>query len=98
LSADEVLATVNAKVISKKDVNDFVVKSIPGATFNSLDYVQKNLVVNKMIDRKLFIEDAKKMNIENSLEYQKELEKVKDNLLLDFWMKIKVEEIAISEF
>lgn len=97
LSADEVLATVNAKVISKKDVNDFVVKSIPGATFNSLDYVQKNLVVNKMIDRKLFIEDAKKMNIENSLEYQKELEKVKDNLLLDFWMKIKVEEIAISD-
>ncbi len=97
LSADEVLATVNGESISKKDVNDFVVKSIPGATFSSLNDVQKKSVINQMIERKLFLEDAERTHIENSFEYQKALKKLKENLILDYWMKVKVEEIIISE-
>ncbi len=97
LSAYEVLATVNGEGISKKDVNEFVVKSIPGATFNSLNEAQKKSVVNQMIERKLFLEDAKRGQIENNFEYQEALKKLKENLLLDYWMKEKVEEINISE-
>lgn len=97
LSANEVLAVVNGKSINQKDVNEFVVKSIPGATFNSLTPSQKKSVVNQMVDRKLFIEDAKKMQIQKSAEYQAALQKLKENLMLDYWMKIKVEEIPITE-
>ena len=97
LSANEILATVNGKSITKQDVNEFVIKSIPGATFPSLTDEQKQSVVNQMVDRKLFLEDAKKSNIENSIEYQKALKKLQENLMLDYWMKVKVEEIEISD-
>jgi len=97
LSANEILATVNGESISKKDVNEFVVESIHGVTYDSLTDIQKKSVVNQMVQRKLFLEDAKRTNIVNSFEYQEELKKVKENLLLDYWMKIKVEEIVVSE-
>ena len=97
LSANEILATVNGESISKDDVNAFVVKNIPGATFSSLTKVQKESVVNQMVDRKLFLEDAKRTEIKNSFEYQEALKKLQENLMLDYWMKIKVEEIMISE-
>jgi parvulin-like peptidyl-prolyl isomerase len=97
LSANEILATVNGENISKKDVNKFVVESIHGATYASLTDIQKKSVVNQMVERKLFLEDAKKINIVNSSEYEEDLKRVKEDLLLDYWMKIKVEEIIISE-
>lgn len=97
LYAYEVLAVVNGESISKKDVNAFVVKSIPGATFNTLTEVQKKSVVNQMVDRKLFLEDAKKNQIEKNPEYQESLKKLQENLMLDYWMKLKVEEISIVE-
>ena len=97
LSANEILATVNGESISKKDVNRFVVESIQGATYASLTDIQKKLVVNQMVQRKLFLEDAKRTDIVNSFEYQEDLKRVQENLLLDYWMKLKVEEIVISE-
>ncbi|SFV69965.1 Foldase protein PrsA precursor [hydrothermal vent metagenome] len=97
LIASEVVATVNGSDITQKDVNDFVVSSIPGASFSALTYEQQKGVINQMINRKLFLEDAKKMNIASRPEFIKELEKEKENLMLDFWMKDKVEEIAISD-
>jgi parvulin-like peptidyl-prolyl isomerase len=97
LSANEILATVNGQGISKHEVNAFVVESIPGATFSSLTNVQKKLVVNQMVERKLFLEDAKRTQIVNSFEYKKALRILQEKLLLDSWMKVKVEEIIISE-
>ena len=97
LSANEILATVNGESISKKDINGFLLKSIPGATFSSLTDEQKNSVVNQMVERKLFLEDAKRTEIENSIEYKEALEILEENLILDYWMKIKVEEIIIAE-
>ena len=97
LSASEILATVNDSNITKEEVNEFVIRSIPGMTYDSLNKAQQKGVVTKMIERRLFLEDAKKIHIENNPDYQKALKKLQENLLLDFWMKIKVEEIEISE-
>ncbi len=97
LFASETLATVNDWNITKQEVNEFVIKSIPGMNYDSLTKFQKKAVVNQMIERRLYLEDAKKMSIEKNPLYQEALEKLKENLLLDFWMKEKVEEIAISD-
>jgi len=97
LNASEILATVNGGNITQEDVNEFVVKSIPGANFSVLNETQKKAVVNQMVERKLFLEDAKKIHIENNPEYQQALKKLQENLMLDYWMKEKVEEIVISE-
>jgi len=97
LSASEVLATVNDFNITKEEVNEFVINSIPGMTYDTLTEFQKKAVVNQMVERRLYLEDAKKLDIEKNPHYQAELKKLKENLLLDFWMKEKVEEIAISD-
>ena len=97
LLASETLATVNDFNITKKEVNNFVIKSIPGMTYDTLTEFQKKAVVNQMIKRRLYLEDAKKIGIEKNPLYQEALKKLKENLLLDFWMKKKVEEIAIND-
>ena len=97
LVASEVVATVNNSDITQEEVNEFVVSSIPGANFSVLTYEQQKGVINQMIDRRLFLEDAKKMNIASRPEFIEALQKEKENLMLDFWMKEKVEEIAISD-
>ncbi len=97
LLASEVLATVNGYDITEEEVNAFVVKSIPGANYKDLDKVQKKTVVEQMIERRLVLEDAKKIHIEKSSGYQQALEKAKEKLMLDFWMKKKVEEINITK-
>ena len=97
LVASEVVARVNDSDITQEEVNAFVVSSIPGANFSVLTYEQQKGVINQMIDRRLFLEDAKKMNIASRPEFIKALEKEKENLMLDFWMKEKVEEIEISD-
>ncbi len=95
--ADEIVAIVNGAEITKEDINKFVVKSIPGATFSTLTNIQKKAVIHQMIDRRLFLENAQKMEIEKSAEYQKDLKKLQENLLLDYWMKEEVESLNISE-
>ena len=97
LVANETLAIVNGAEIKTDDVNEFVIKSIPGATFFSLTAEQKEKVINQMIDRRLFLEDAQKNHIEKSLAYQRDLQKLQENLLLDYWMKEQVENLSISE-
>jgi len=97
LLASEIVATVNGAEITQQDVNDFVVTSIPGASFDMLNQTQKKSVVNKMIARKLFLEDAKRIHIDNNPEFMVSLQKMKENLMLDYWMKQKVEEISISD-
>jgi len=97
LSAKEVVATVNGEEITQEDVNAYVVKSIPGATFTLLTDEQKKSVIQQMINRKLYLEDAKAIHLENDPEFLLELKKVAENLMLDFWMKRKVEEIEISD-
>ncbi|HHD82059.1 MAG TPA: peptidylprolyl isomerase [Campylobacterales bacterium] len=97
LFSSEVLAIVNGQEINKKDVNEFVVKSVPGATYTTLTEEQKKAVVNQMVDRKLFLEDAKSLEIEKNPAYQEAVRKLQENLMLDYWMKLKVEEINVSE-
>ena len=97
LMASEVVATVNGEEISQEDVNAFVVASIPGANFDVLNETQKKSVVNQMVERKLFLEDAKKIKIDNNPDFITALQKLKENLMLDYWMKKQVEEIVISD-
>jgi len=97
LTASKVVATVNGENITQKDVNAFVIASIPGATFAHLNEVQKKSVIKQMIERKLFLENAKEVHIEKNPEFIAALHKLRENLMLDYWMKEKVEEIVISE-
>ena len=98
LQATEVVATVNGENVTEEDVNSYVVKSLPGASYYVLTKEQKKAAVNTMVDRKLFLEDAKRIQIEYDPEFKLKLKRLKENLMLDTWMQKKVEEIYISDF
>ncbi len=97
LIASEVVATVNGVNITQKELNEFVVSQLPGANFSLLTHEQQQTVINKLIDSKLFLEDARRMKIDENPEFIEALKKEKEKLMLDFWMKEKVEEIVISD-
>jgi parvulin-like peptidyl-prolyl isomerase len=94
--ASDILATVNGKTITREDVDRFVAKTIPGAHFSMMNYQQQQKVIKELIERELYLDIAKKEGIENSPEFHKELEKLKENLILDIWMKNRLKNIKIS--
>jgi len=97
LLASEIVALVNGKEISQQDVNNFVITNMPGAHYSFLSEDEKESILEQMINRKLFAEEAKRLHIENNLEFQIALEKAKDKLLVDYWMKEKADSISISD-
>jgi EpsD family peptidyl-prolyl cis-trans isomerase len=97
LWASEIVAIVNGKEISQQDINNFILINMPGSHYNFLSKDEKKSILEQMIDRKLFAEEAKRLHIENSLEFQIALEKARDKLLVDYWMKEKAEQIVISD-
>jgi len=97
LCASEILATVNGKVITREDVDKFLAKSIPGANYSYMTPEKKRQVLNQLIDRALYLEVAKREGIGNSAKFKKDLEKLKENLMLDYWMKKRLEDIRVSD-
>jgi len=95
--ASDIIATVNGKNITNSDINRFVSKSIPGAQYSFMNKQQKRKVIEQLIERELYIGVAKKDGIENDPHFSIELEKVKENLMLDMWMKKRLDSIKISD-
>ena len=95
--ATEVVAKVNGKAITRQDVDSFVAKSLPGAKYSMMTHSQQQKVINQLIERELYLKVAKKEGIENDPQFPIELEKVKENLMLDMWMKKRLDNIEISD-
>jgi len=91
----EVLATVNGKNITKEDVNS-ILKSA-GITFDQLRPDLKQKVVDQAIERELLKEYAIKSGIQEDPEYKKALEKIKQDLAMEIWMKKQFDSIKISD-
>ncbi len=71
-------------------------KTFPSAKYSSLNERQKEEVLNKLIDRELYLEIAKRDGVDREPIFAKELDKLKENLMLDIWMKKSVENIDVS--
>ncbi len=97
LSASEVIATVDNANITQEEVDLFVKRQLPASNFNLLTPDQQKTIIDKLIDSKLFLEDAKKIKIDETEEFKEALKSLKEKLMLDLWMKKRVEEIKISD-
>jgi parvulin-like peptidyl-prolyl isomerase len=93
----DVVATVDGKEITQNDVERFVSKSIPGAKYSLMNSKQKRKVIDQLAVRELYIKIAKKEGIEKDPQFAVELEKVKENLILDIWMKNRLMDIDVSD-
>jgi len=97
LVASDILATVNGKNITKQDAEAFVNATSPNAHFSQLTPAQQKMITERLIEKELFTELAEKEGVENDPEFKMAMQKIKDELLVNLWMKKQLESIIISD-
>ncbi len=95
--AGDVLATVNGKKITTEDAERFIRAANPQQTFSSIKESDKKIVTDRLVERLLFIEAAKKSGVEKDPEFQKALNIAKDELMINQWMKKQYEATVVSD-
>lgn len=97
LIASDILATVNGKNITKQDAQAFVTTAAPQATFGTLTDDEKKMIVDRLIEKVLFTELAQKEGIDKKPEFQKNMDKIKDELIVNMWMKEQMDNAIVSD-
>jgi len=97
LSAADTLATVNGTPVTTEDANIYVAQTQKGARFDALTADQKKMIVDRLIERVLFIDQAKKEGIEKDPEYQRLLARDKEELMVRTWITKQFENTVISD-
>ncbi|TKX32813.1 peptidylprolyl isomerase [Campylobacter aviculae] len=97
------IATVNGKSISDTEVNDFFAPMLRGQDFKTLPENQKKVLVQQYIIQDLILQDAKKQNLEKDPLYKKELDRAKENILVNVYQEkilnsIKVDSAKVKAF
>ena len=97
LSASDILVSVNGKNITKQDAETFVNASSPQTHFSQLDKSQQAMVVDRLVEKELFTEVASKEGIDKKPEFQRNMEKIKEELLVNMWMKTQMDNVVVSD-
>jgi len=95
--ASDILATVNGTNITKKDAQTFVTAQAPQANFADLRAEEKKMITDRLIEKQLFIEVAAKEGLADKAEFKRNMEKIKDELLVNMWMKALMDNIIVSD-
>jgi parvulin-like peptidyl-prolyl isomerase len=97
LYASETLATVDGQKVTTDDAKVYVAQTQRGAQYDTLPADQKKLITDRLIERALFIKEAKKEGMEKDPEYLKLLARDKDELLVRSWITKQFENTVISD-
>ena len=97
LSASDVLVTVNGKNITKQDAETLVTAQSPQTHYAQLTKEQQNMIKERLVEKALFTELAKKDGIDKKPEFQKNMDKIKDELLVNMWMKSQMDSAVVSD-
>ena len=97
LSASDILVSVNGKNITKQDAEQFVAASTKKTTYGQLNDMQKEAIKQRLIEKVLFTELAKKEGIEKTPDFKNTLEKIKEELLVNVWMKKQLDNTIVSD-
>lgn len=95
--ASDILVTVNGKNITKQDAQAFVSASAPQANFMELAPAEKKMVTDRLVEKVLFTELAAQEGLDKKPEFKRNMEKIKDELLVNMWMKAQMDNAIVSE-
>jgi parvulin-like peptidyl-prolyl isomerase len=95
LAQEKVYAIVNGQKITKNDIA--VALRDPRINFDRFSKEQQKQIINSIIDQTLLMQYAYKTNITKTKEYKQELEKLKQNLAYQLWMRDLTKEVKISQ-
>ncbi len=97
LTASDILVTVNGKNITKQEAEAFVAASAPKSSYETLDKTQQAMIKERLVEKVLFTELAKKEGIDKKPEFQRNMEKIKEELLVNMWMKSQMDSVVVSD-
>lgn len=97
VAASDILATVNGKNITKADAQAFVSAAAPNSNFMQLSPEEQKMVADRLVEKELFTELAAKEGIDKKPEFQRNMEKLKNELLVNMWMKTQMDNIVVSD-
>lgn len=97
VSASNLLATVNGTKITSDDAERFVRSTNPKQTFKAASDDDKKKIVDRLIERVLFLGASKKDGTENDPEYIKAIKIAKDELLINQWMRKQYNNTVVSD-
>ena len=95
--ASDILVTVNGKSITKQDAQTFVTAQAPQANFADLKPEEKLMITDRLVEKQLFTELAAKEGIDKKPEFQRNMDKIKDELLVNMWMKEQLDNAVVSD-
>jgi len=95
--ASDILVTVNGKNITKQDAQAFVRASAPNADFMQLAPDEKKMVTDRLVEKVLFTELAAQEGIDKKPEFQRNMKKIKEELLVNMWMKAQMDNAIVSD-
>ncbi len=94
--ASDILVTVNGKNITKQDAQAFVTAQAPQANFDQLKPEEKKMITDRLVEKQLFTELAAKEGIDKKPEFKRNMDKIKDELLVNMWMKGQMDNAVVS--
>lgn len=97
LTASDILATVNGANITKQEAETFVKAQSPQASFAALPATQQAMIIDRLVEKKLFTDLALKEGIDKKPEFQRNMEKIKEELLVNMWMKEQMDSAIVSD-
>ncbi|MGY3755379.1 peptidylprolyl isomerase [Helcococcus kunzii] len=93
---DKIYYVVNGKEITEKDVNEFIKQlGQDGMRFNS--EVGKKQLAQELLNQELLLLSAKEDKLDETKEFNKELEFVKEQILKQLAMKKLISEVKVSD-
>jgi parvulin-like peptidyl-prolyl isomerase len=95
--ASDILVTVNGKNITKQDAQTFVTAQAPQAKFADLKPAEKKMITDRLVEKQLFTELAAKEGIDKKPEFQRNMDKIKEELLVNMWMKAQMDNAIVSD-
>ncbi|MDX9795689.1 MAG: peptidyl-prolyl cis-trans isomerase [Arcobacteraceae bacterium] len=90
-------AIVNGEEINAQEVDFFMRSLDKEETYEQLSTEEKNLILHQVIEKKLLIQEAKKEKLQESKAFQKTLDDLKNNLLVEFWMKKQFDSTPVTK-
>ena len=96
MTNSKILATVNGVAITEAEVDDMVAALMQHGQ-NANNEQGRKMVLEQLISKKLLLLDAQKNLFEYDPEFKKELEMVKNDLLVNFTMKKALEKVAVKD-
>ncbi len=97
VASAETLATVDGNSVTTDDAQIYVAQTQQGAQYEGLPANQKKMITDRLIERLLFIKEAKKEGFEKNPDYLKLLAHDKDELLVRSWLTKQFENTVVSD-